>query len=512
MSRRLRVALLAAALVMGTTAHVGSPTAIFDGRAGAYPVRVIVRPPEVIPGTAEISVRILEDGASVQRVAVRPVFWRTGRRGSPAADDAVRVPGPAGLFAGKLWLMSTGSYNIEVEISGARGTGTVAVPVVGTPTAEVKLGTGLVVTLAILGTILVAGLLSIVHAAAGEALSPPGSEPSHAGRRRARIASAVAIPVVLALTVGGWNWWQAEAAAYRRTLYRPLETRTAVTSGAAGGRQLALVVTDSAWTPQRMTPLIPDHGRIMHMFVIEDSPRPTAFAHLHPERVDDSTFVAPLPALPPGAYRVYGDIVQESGFARTLVGAARIAGPAVAPAAPDPDDSWHLASAQPPARGAEGVSAPVAGGSLTWVRPSGDSLRAGSETIMQFVLRDPAGRPLPIEPYMGMDGHAVVLRDDASVFIHLHPMGTGAMASQQAFAIRERGDTTEDGRLLMPEPAAVNAPGPAATDAHAAHTRGAAGLVAFPYVFPRPGRYTIWVQVKHGGSVLTAQYEATVAG
>ena len=205
MSRTLRgwrALTLVAVLFAGTTAHVGSPTAIFDGRAGTYAVRVIVRPPEVIPGTAEISVRILEGGASVQRVAVRPVFWRTGRAGSPAADDAVRVPGPGDLFAGKLWLMAAGSYNIEVEVSGAQGTGTVSVPVVGAPTAEVKLGTALTVTLLVLGAVLVAGLLSIVHAAAGEALSRPGTELSLPGRRRARIAAALAVPVVLALTVG----------------------------------------------------------------------------------------------------------------------------------------------------------------------------------------------------------------------------------------------------------------------------------------------------------------------
>jgi len=37
---------------------------------------------------------------------------------------------------------------------------------------------------------------------------------------------------------------------------------------------------------------------------------------------------------------------------------------------------------------------------------------------------------------MGMAGHAVVERSDGSVFVHLHPMGTVALASQQAFDAR----------------------------------------------------------------------------
>jgi hypothetical protein len=52
--RALRPALVAA-IALVTTAHVGSPNVIFDGMAGPYAVRVVVRPPEVIPGLADIS-------------------------------------------------------------------------------------------------------------------------------------------------------------------------------------------------------------------------------------------------------------------------------------------------------------------------------------------------------------------------------------------------------------------------------------------------------------------------
>ena len=41
-------------------AHIGSPAVVFDGAAGPYSVRVIVLPPAVVPGRAEINVRLRE--------------------------------------------------------------------------------------------------------------------------------------------------------------------------------------------------------------------------------------------------------------------------------------------------------------------------------------------------------------------------------------------------------------------------------------------------------------------
>ena len=37
-----------------------------------------------------------------------------------------------------------------------------------------------------------------------------------------------------------------------------------------------------------------------------------------------------------------------------------------------------------------------------------------------------------------------------------------------------------------------------------------ASSVAFPYAFPRPGRYRLWVQVKIRGEILTGVYDVEV--
>jgi hypothetical protein len=101
-----------------------------------------------------------------------------------------------------------------------------------------------------------------------------------------------------------------------------------------------------------------------------------------------------------------------------------------------------------------------------------------------------------------MAAHAVVMRDDGSVFIHLHPMGTISAAAVQAFALRERGDTNAKGRLVLPD-----------TAAHAGMSMPSTSTSSFaiPYAFPAAGRYRIWVQVKHNAKILTGTFDADVA-
>ena len=48
-------------------AHVGSPDTFFGGKAGPYDVRVTVRLPGVIPGRAQVTVRVA--GVTDSRVA-----------------------------------------------------------------------------------------------------------------------------------------------------------------------------------------------------------------------------------------------------------------------------------------------------------------------------------------------------------------------------------------------------------------------------------------------------------
>ena len=91
---------------------------------------------------------------------------------------------------------------------------------------------------------------------------------------------------------------------------------------------------------------------------------------------------------------------------------------------------------------------------------------------------------------MGMWSHAAVRADDGTVFTHIHPSGTISMTAQELFARREKGEDLKKPIDVMcgrPERELV-----------------------FPYSFPKPGNYRMWVQAKSGGKVVTKAFDFLV--
>ncbi|HKS04680.1 MAG TPA: hypothetical protein VJR92_00070 [Gemmatimonadaceae bacterium] len=479
--KRTRRSLLVAIIALVCTAHVGSPDVWYDGAAGPYSVRVHVQAPGVIPGIAVVNVRASDTG--VERVtATANRFDATG--GAPPPEIATRVDGRDGWFRTKLWIMTSGSYSITVAVSGTRGTGDVVVPLGAVPNRRLGFARPLGIALGVMGVVLFLGAVSIIGAGVREATLSPGAVPDDAQRKRARrimLRAAAAFTLVL---LGAWKWWDSEDAFFERTMFTPLTSAASVRDGV-----LTLSITDSAWTQrnerdwQRMhgegvgESLVPDHGKLMHMFVI-DSSGGRAFAHLHPVTSDSSTFTSPLPPLPTGRYTVFGDIVHASGFTQTLVASIELTAPQTAAARADGDDSFTTRSAS-----ATLLRATLDDGStLTWLASS-ESIVAGQDADLRFAISSLANAP-PLELYMGMPAHAVVVRNDARVFIHLHPLGTISMAAQ-------------DRLTNHPNAAHIAMPVPADT-------------IAFPYAFPTAGTYTVWVQIKRGGRVLTGAFDVNV--
>jgi len=460
-------------------AHVGSPDTFFGGKAGPYDVRVSVRLPGVIPGRAQVTVRVTAPGgvttSGSHHVTVRAGQWNVGLKGAPPAESASAVPGDPSLFSSELWFMTAQPYELSVVVDGPQGRGDVLVPVMAVATAEKPMSPWLGGVLAALGVFLTLGMLTIIGAAVRESGLAPGEVPDRRRRIRARIGIAVAGILAALILWGGNAWWGSEASAYSRFIvYRPF-TATA----SATGNALTLGIRDPRWTgrpfPQSMyNALTPDHGKLMHLFMVRDDGN--AMAHLHPiartpQMLD---FDDALPPLPPGRYRVYADITHESGYAQTLVSAVdvRDTGLSLGLVASDPDDSFF-----------NGTSAPE----IVWDRGN-DPIVAGKERDLRFSVRDASGALVDVEPYMGMAAHVVVASRDGSVFAHLHPAGSISMAALQRFT-------------------------GGAADPHAGHGMPLAtmpGSVAIPYAFPKPGAYRTFVQIKRDGTVRTAAFDVTV--
>jgi hypothetical protein len=458
-------------------AHVGSPDIYFEGYAGPYRLLVTVRTPQVIPGVAEVVARAAEP---VERMTMVPLTAHgEAARLSPTPDVGERDRSDPQTFVGHLWLMRVGNWQVRLHVDGARGSGDLAVPVPALPartrSMELTLGLGL----SLLMILLVVGAVSIVGAGAREAELPGGEGPSPRQQRRGRRAMAVAAGVLGLALVGGRSWWKLEANDYARKVYKPLELQPRVD----GAGRLTLQLSDPGWLRLRtLDDLAPDHGHLMHLFVVA-TPALDRVWHLHPDADGGGAFHFALPAMPAGRYRLYADIVHESGLAETATAELDLA-TAITPGAPlaGDDASGSGPAGFDPARS----QAPLGdGGRMIFVRDDIPAVarRAG---WFRFRIEDAAGVVQPLEPYMGMMGHAAFVRTDGSVFAHVHPSGSVPMASLAAL----------DG---------------APSDPHAAH-RMAAGAteVAFPYGFPRAGDYRIFVQVKRAGRIETGVFDARV--
>ena len=503
------------------SAHVGSPDTYFEGTAGPYPVRVIVRTPGVVPGLAQITVRLLSplpQGALPRRVLVLPVYWDPHTAAPPPPDVAQHVPGDSTLYSAALWLMRGGSYSVQVTVEGAVGSGTALVPVMAVATRRLALDKALGAALLGLGAFLFAGAVTLIGAAVRESGLEPGAVPDQRRRRRSRVAMGVATVVFALALVGGRRWWNGVDAEYRTGLYQPLHaTATVRPAGGAGGRVLRLAIDDTSWTgPNRQwTPLVPDHGHLMHLFLVHDGTL-AAFAHLHPLPLDSTTFEASLPPLERGRYRAYADIVHESGFAETLVATVDLDEWSGTWRPTDPDDAWTTGNGKREAGNVVGLRD---GSTMIWDKGPAPIV-VDRDAPLRFVVNDPRGEPAILEPYMGMAGHAMLTRDDGAVFVHLHPAGTVSLAALETFALRQPGDTIR-GRLSARlteiekgagsgEQGAVPASATLMTGAHRGGPLPAANSVSFPYAFPKPGHYRIWVQVKRSGRILTGVFDADV--
>jgi hypothetical protein len=482
MRRILTIILVVGWVVTSARAHIGNTAVFYEGDAGVYKISVYIRPPEVVPGLAEINVRV-HDGP-VSRVSALPVRWDAGRKGAPPADTATPVPGETNLFNTRLWLMSFGSYSVFVDVEGPRGKGTAIVPLNSVSSQRLPMPKWMGASFLVAGSVLVLFLICIVGAAVRESVMPPGVRPNRRRTAWSWIVMAGATIVFTAILWKGKSWWDSVDADFRNNrLYKPQKIISEIERSPASAKLFLHAGSFSGYSHDH-TPLVADHGKIMHLFLVRE-PNMDAFAHLHPVKNGNDSFENILPALPAGNYSVYADVVHESGLAETMISQVTIPGPASAEAhdtpAADPDDSFW--SGPPEAQSAHPSVLIRSLSNLTIPE------RKPCELRFEPLASD--GGPAPLEPYMGMWSHAVIRAKDGSVFTHLHPAGTISLTSQELFARRERGEAP----LGKPIDVVCGRPD---------------RELSFPYAFPKPGEYRMWVQVKSNGRICTSAFDIEV--
>jgi hypothetical protein len=90
--------------------------------------------------------------------------------------------------------------------------------------------------------------------------------------------------------------------------------------------------------------------------------------------------------------------------------------------------------------------------------------KAGAEGDLDFTVSR-GGRPVAVQPYLGADGHLVALREGDLAYLHVHPQ----------------------------------------------ETAGSGGPIRFMTEYPSAGRYRLFLQFRHGGTVHTAAFTQDVS-
>jgi hypothetical protein len=477
-------ALLLAALALPLSAHVGSPDVFYEGAAGPYRLLVTIRPPQVVPGVAEIEIRSLSQG--VRRIHIVPLRLAAQKQYAPVPDLAQPSKDDPQFYTGTLWLMSTGAWKVRIDVEGPGGTASLSVPVPALSSRMLSMQPAVTAILVTLGLVLVFGLIAIAGASVREASLDPGAAPDPARIRRSRVVM-VAVGLFLAAVVWGGNaWWSSEAAGYGRIVYKPLTLQSSL-----NGHSLSLTLTDPGWLNRRTDDLLPDHGHLVHLYMIR-IPAMDRVWHLHPELTTGSTFTQQLPDVSAGRYSLFADVVHENGLGETAAATLDVHEIQGSPLAGD--DAGAQVPAVSEADYNRSVTTLSDGYQLVWEHPA-TPVRARKPYEFRFRLLDSQGRPASqMELYMGMLGHAAFVATDGSVFAHVHPTGSVPMPALG---------------LAQPE------------NPHAMHL--SAGLsdqmmvqdgipaeVSFPYGFPKPGSYRIFVQMKHAGHVETGAFSTRV--
>jgi hypothetical protein len=470
-------------------AHVGSPDVFYEGMAGPYRLFVTVRTPPMVPGIAQIEVRAADGNVTDIRIVPLRVVGE-GSEKAPPPDRMGRSQADPQFFTGKLWLMASGSWQVRMEVFGAQGVADMAVPVPAAARRTLTMPKSTGTLLAALMILLAASLIAIFGAAARESQTEPGGATSPTLRRRGRIAMAVTAAVLGAVLFLGNAWWDT-AASGRANLM--MYKAPPIEASLQNGSTLVLKMGFSAWHDRRkqmlLDKIISDHGHLMHLFLIS-LPDMDRFYHLHPNQTAADTFAEQLPAVTAGNYALFADIVRESGFPDTMT--TRVKLPDVAGGPPIGDDSETMVADASASKKSTNVFMLPDRSHWEWVL-DGQPLHAQQPILLRFRIFDKDGNPASdLEPYMGMAGHVVIVKQDLTVFAHVHPAGSVPMAA------------------LMLVEKQTRSGGEAAPHMPRTHEAEMRAEVTFPYGFPQPGDYRLFVQIKRNGQVRTGVFDAHV--
>jgi hypothetical protein len=195
------------------------------------------------------------------------------------------------------------------------------------------------------------------------------------------------------------------------------------------------------------------HEKLFHLFVISQDLE--FFDHIHPERLEDGSFVIETSFPRPAHYRLYADFLPTGGTPQVVQKSLITS-----------DCESDLFSSQ--ARLTPDMNPKTVTATTVTLKTDPSTFIAGREATLLYRLTDEktGDGVTDLRPYLGAWGHTFIINDDGSESIHSHPVDEL----------------------------------PAAADLEKARNQPEISFQAF---FPKPGFYRVWSQFLRRDQVST---------
>jgi hypothetical protein len=229
----------------------------------------------------------------------------------------------------------------------------------------------------------------------------------------------------------------------------------------------------------------------MHLYLINKNYE--QLCHLHPKRNKDQNnlFEVAIPPIEYGQYYLFMDVVLESGATQTLTNEISYDLNNINVQnqneflSRDEDDSYIL---------------PNPNYVFKWANKQNQYL-VNHEIELDFYITDNLNQSVSLEPYIQMGGHGAILDDSAQTFIHIHPIGTISMASQELY--NQEYNVSKSGICYFgtPNDSLINY----------SNLYNQNSFLSFPPVMlSNPGKYFMWIQGKSNNEIVTEKFEFNV--
>ncbi len=443
-------------------AHGGhGPTAIqtFTQAIGPYELAVTLEVLPSVPAPLYLTIDPQSDVAGA-KMDFRAVPRGQSFDGAQVAE-VLGLPGPQGAYLSELPVDRYGDWDMEVRVSGPKGSGTARVPFT---IALQPLPVGSIGLFAALGGLVILMITSIALAATYQRKGRAAP-----GWANWLIGQAMFACLIVAVIFGIQQFnaaiqsASAQAAAAQGTLSttasaigRPhvnmaLHTASigdSPTPTAGAPMTLTLDLSDGS-TGLPVEDIIPHHEALVHLVVI--SADSGDFKHIHPARIAPGRYAIALMPDRRGRYTAYAEIQRQDSGTQVIERSFEVGGTASNPPPPSTEGLGQ--------RDVAGMQVDVAASNLTF--------KAGKQTTFTFSFGANSAPVQDLQPWLGMGGHIIARSTDQATFAHVHAVGPMAPSGILASGI-----------IYGPD-------------------------IRFVYTFPQPGRYQIWGQFKRAGQIVT---------